>query len=126
MAVNMDVLLQSPIFDFWAVPVTFIPLKSQPSTPSYQGRGIFGTYSSDVAALDGSIYSDQRTILDIRESEFAVIPQQNDHVIIPRDENGVDRGEWVIIDSSSNGGGQTMLTIRKYETIMGKGYTAVT
>jgi hypothetical protein len=114
MAVNMDVLLQSPIFDFWAVPVTF----KTPDGNSYAGRGIFGTYSNDVQALDGSIYSDQRTILDIRESEFAVMPRQNDHVIIPRDENGVDRGEWVIVDASSNGGGQTMLTIRKYETIM--------
>jgi hypothetical protein len=114
----MDVLLQSPIFDFWAVPCTFLTAQG-----TIQGRGIFGTYSNDVAALDGSIYSDQRTILDIRESEFAELPRQNDHVIIPRDENGVDRGEWVIIDASSNGGGQTMLTIRKYETIMG--YQAV-
>jgi hypothetical protein len=118
MAVNLDVLLQSPTFDFWAVPVTFIPLRSQPMAGGYQGRGIFGTYSVDVTGLDGSIYSDQRTILDIRESEFAVLPQQNDRVIIPKDCNGVPRGEWQIVDASSNGGGQTMLTIRKYETIM--------
>jgi hypothetical protein len=118
MAVNLDVLLQSPIFDFWAVPVTFTPLASQPGQPAYQGRGILNTYSIDVEAADNSIYSDQRTILDIRESEFGGLPpQQNDHVTIPLDCNGVPKGEYQIIDASSDGGGQTMLTIRKYETL---------
>jgi hypothetical protein len=118
MAVNLDVLLQGPIFDFWAVPVTFRPLVSQPGAPDFSGRGILNTYSLDVAGLDGQIYSDQRTILDIRESEFRVLPEQNDHCIIPRDCNNVPRGEYQIVDASSDGGGQTMLTIRKYETIM--------
>lgn len=118
MAVNLDVILQGPIFDFWAVPVTFIPLASQPGQPSFEGRGIFNTYSIDVPGMDNQIYSDQRTILDIRESEFSVLPQQNDHVIIPKDCNGVPRGEWQVVDASSDGGGQTMLTIRRYETIM--------
>ena len=118
MAVNLDVLLQGPIFDFWAVPVTFTPLASQPTAGAYQGRGILNTYSVDVPGIDGSIYSEQRTILDIRESEFGVLPQQNDHVTIPLDSNNVPKGEYQIIDAVSNGGGQTMLTIRKYETIM--------
>jgi hypothetical protein len=116
MAVNMDVLLQGPIFDFWAVPVTFTPLASQPGQPAFGGRGILTTYSADVPGIDGSLYSDQRTILDIRESEFAVLPQQNDHITIPLDANLVPKGEYQIVDSVSNGGGQTMLTIRKYET----------
>lgn len=118
MPVNLDVMLQSPIFDFWAVPVTFIPLRSQAGSGSYPGRGILGTTGIDVATEDGSLFSDQRTILDIREAEFAVMPQQDDHVIIPKDCNGVDKGEWQIIDASSNGGGQTCLTIRKYEVVM--------
>lgn len=116
MAVNFDVLLQNPVFDFYAVPVTFTPLKSQPSAPAYQGRGILGTYTEPIEALDGSIFADQRTILDVRESEFAVLPQQDDHCTIPLDSNGIPHGEYQIIDATSNGGGQTMLTIRKYET----------
>jgi hypothetical protein len=114
--VNFDVLLQGTVFDFFAVPVTFTPLKSQPGRPAYSGRGILGTYVEDVAALDDAIFADQRTILDIRESEFEVLPQQDDHCTIPRDCNGVPKGEYQIIDATSNGGGQTMLTIRKYET----------
>jgi hypothetical protein len=118
MAVNLDVLLQSPIFDFWAVPITFMPYASQPAAASYPGRGIPNRYAVDVPALDGSIYTDQRYICDIRESEFSVMPQQNDHLVIPQDCNGVDQGEWQIVDATSNGGGQTCLTLRKYETIM--------
>jgi hypothetical protein len=118
MAVNLDVLLQSPIYDFWAIPVTFIPLASQPSAGSYPGRGILNTYSTDVQMLDGSLYSDQRTILDIRESEFSIMPIQKDHVVIPVDCNNVPKGEYVIVDLVSNGGGETMLTIKKFETIM--------
>lgn len=113
MAINMDVLLQSPIFDFWSINVTFLPKNA----PSYGGRGILNTYSVDVQALDGSIYSDQRTILDIRESEFPVMPKQNDYVDIPVDCNNAPKGIYQIIDAMSNGGGQTMLTIRRYESL---------
>jgi hypothetical protein len=115
MAVNLDVTLQSPIFDFWSIPVTFMPKGGA----SFPGRGILNTYSVDVQALDGSLYSDQRTILDIRESELAVLPKQNDLVDIPVDCNDAPKGVYQIIDASSNGGGQTMLTIRLHETIMG-------
>ena len=45
-----------------------------------------------------------------------MLPQQDDHCTIPLDCNGVPKGEYQIIDATSNGGGQTMLTIRKYET----------
>jgi hypothetical protein len=116
MAVNFDVLLQPTIFDMYAVPCTFLPLASQPSAGGYPGRGILNTYATDVIALDNSMYSDQRTILDIRDSEFSVMPIQKDHVVILQDCNGVDKGEYVIVDLVSNGGGQTMLTIKKYET----------
>ena len=118
MAVNLDVLLQGPIFDFWAVPVTFIAAGVAAGTACVSRARHSQHLQHRVAGIDGSLYSDQRTILDIRESEFAVLPQQNDHVIIPLDCNNVPKGEYQIVDASSDGGGQTMLTIRKYETIM--------
>lgn len=114
MAVAFSTLVYDPCFDMFAVPVTFKPLVSQPSVPSYDARGIFDTDEIDIAALDGSILSDQKTILDIREAEFAVLPVQGDRVMIPADCNGVNRGEFEIIDADTNGGGETTLSLRKW------------
>jgi hypothetical protein len=118
MSVNLDILLQASVFDFWAIPATFVPVVSQPGAPSYPGRGIYNTWDIDVAAEDGSIFNDQRTLFDIRISEFDVVPQQKDHVVIPFDANGRPLGEFEIIDAADNGGGQIALTIRKVETVM--------
>ncbi len=112
--VNFSLLVYEPNFDFWAVPVVFNPLVSAPGSGTYTLRGIFGTQELNVLAEDNSVYSDQKTILDIREAEFTVIPMQGDHVTISQDCNGVNQGEWVVVDSSTNGGGETTLTLRKW------------
>ena len=112
MAVKFSTLLYQPLQDMFGVPITVVPAASQPGQPSYGARGIFDTRDIDVVAMDGSIFSDQKTILDIRESEFAVLPKQGDHVNIPADCNGVPLGEFEVIDASTNGGGETTLTLR--------------
>ena len=108
-------LLQSPVFDFYAVPVTFTPLRSQPGQPAYQGRGIFNTGPVDVPLEDGSVFSDQQTILDVRDSEFGTVPMQGDRITIPLDCNGAPLGDFEVVDADKNGGGQTTLTLRKYD-----------
>lgn len=109
--INFSALVYGPAFETFSVDVTFMP---QTGT-SFAGRGIFTTRELNVLAENNSIYSDQQTILDIRDVEFAVVPRQGDHVTIPRDCNGTDQGEWVIVDSMVNGGGQTTFTLRKWE-----------
>ena len=106
MAVNLDVLLQGPIFDFWAVPVTFTPLASQPGQPAYQGRGILNTYSASMsqASTARSIPTSAPSSTSARASS-PCCPQQNDHVTIPLDCNNVPKGEYQIVDASSDGGG---------------------
>jgi hypothetical protein len=113
--VNFSVMCYLPNFDMFAVPVTFNPLVSAPGSPAYTLRGIFTTETLNVLAENNSIYSDQRTILDIRDAEFTTVPRQGDHATIPLDCNGVDQGEWVIVDTIVNGGGQTTCTLRKWE-----------
>jgi len=113
--VNFSELAYLPAFDTFAVSVTFNPLVSQPTAAAYINRGIFNEDSLNVLAENGSIYSDQRIILDIRDAEFTVLPRQGDHVTIPMDCNGVNQGEWVIVDAVGNGGGQTTFTLRKWE-----------
>jgi hypothetical protein len=115
-AVNFSTLIYKPAFDMFAVPLTVIPLASQQGLAGYATRGIFDTVALNVIAEDGSIYSDQKTILDIRESEFSVLPLQGDHVVIPEDCNGQPLGEFEVIDTATNGGGETTLTLRRWAT----------
>jgi hypothetical protein len=109
LGINFSTFILDPNFDFWSIDVVFTPLIGA----SYAGRGIFDTRALDVPGEDGSIYSDQETILDIRESEFPTMPKQGDRVTIARDCNGVDQGTWEITDSSTNGGGETTLILKK-------------
>jgi len=113
--INFSTLIYEPNFDIWAVDVIFNPVVSSPGSPTYPGRGIFDTRTLNVLAENNSIYSDQQTILDIPEKEFSVLPKQGDHVTIPVDCNGTPQGEWVIVDTWTNGGGETTCTLRKYE-----------
>lgn len=113
MPVNFSTLLYGPCQDMYSVPVTFTPVASQPGAPAYSARGIYTTDPIDVEMEDESVFSDQRTILDIRDAEFAVLPQQRDLVNIPLDCNGAPLGDFEILDADSNGGGETTLTLRR-------------
>ena len=114
MAVNFSTLVYLPNFDMFARPVTITPLASQPGMPAYSTRGIYDTRPIDVQAEDGSIVSDQQTILDIRDDEFSVVPDQLDRIHIPADpEAGRDLGDFEVVNTESNGGGETTLVIRK-------------
>jgi hypothetical protein len=114
MAVDFSTLVYLPNFDMFARPITVTPLASQPGLPAYTARGIYDTRPIDVQAEDGSIISDQQTILDILEVEFAVIPEQLDRIHIPADPAaGRDLGDFEVTNSETNGGGETTLVIRK-------------
>jgi hypothetical protein len=80
----------------------------------YQARGIFDVDAIDVQAMDGSIISETRVILDIREVEFAVLPLQGDIIHVPADPIGLlAEGDFEVIDADPNGGGETTLTLRR-------------
>ena len=117
MALDFSTLVYLPNFDMFARPITITPLASQPGMPAYNARGIFNTRAIDVQAEDGSIVSDQQTIMDIRDVEFSVVPEQLDRIYIPVDaaagDTGHDRGEYEVVNSQDNGGGEVTLVIRK-------------
>lgn len=113
MAVDFSSQVYLPCYDTFARAITVSPLMSQAGQPAYAARGIFDTRDIDVVALDGSIVSEQRTILDIREIEFAILPRQGDQVAIPAEGALLDEGLWEVIDTSRNGGGETTLTLRR-------------
>jgi hypothetical protein len=107
-ALNYSKLVYNPAFSVFARPVTF----SGNAAPS-SGRGIYNTDTLDVLTEDGSIMSDQRTILDVLEDEYTVMPSQGDIVTIPANADLPALGDFNVIDVKSNGGGETTLTLRK-------------
>lgn len=117
MAMNFSTLVYLLGQDTFARSVTVMPRASQPGAPAYTARGIYDTRPIDVQAMDGSIVSDQQTILDIRDAEFSVIPEQLDQIYIGADPDaGPALGDFEIVDKESNGGGETTLVLRKVVT----------
>jgi hypothetical protein len=112
MPVDFSAQVYLPCFDTFARVIQVTPIVGL----AYQARGIFDTVSIDVVAIDGSIISEQRTILDVRDNEFGAVPIQGDLVAIPADGTLPDAGAWEVIDTSRNGGGETTLTLRKLMT----------
>jgi hypothetical protein len=113
MGVNYSADIYLPNYNMFARPVTFYPKAGG----SYDARGIFGTVAVDIISMDTSDVSDQRTILDILEIEFATIPDQQDQVYIGPDPSGMpEAGTFEINDVATNGGGETTLTLRRIKT----------
>jgi hypothetical protein len=116
-AINFSTLVYLPNYDTFARGIVVTPLASQPGVPAYVARGIYDTRPVDVQALDGSLIEDQQTILDIREAEFAVLPQQLDRIYIGSDPDAGDAlGLFEVMGVDQNGGGETTLVIRKVMT----------
>jgi len=117
---DFSTLVYLPNYDAFARPITVMPLASQPGAPAYAARGIFDTRPVDVQAMDGSIVSNQQTILDVRNAEFNVVPEQLDRIHIGPDPDagatGDEIGEYEVVDTEYNGGGETTLVIRMLMT----------
>jgi hypothetical protein len=116
MPVDFSQFVYAPNFAVFARPIIVTPVASQPSQPAYGARGIYGTAPVDIVGSDGSIFSDQKTIIDILEAEFPILPVQLDRIEVPA-VNGIPAaGLFEVIDADTNGGGETTLTVRKLVT----------
>lgn len=113
MALDFTTLVYNPAFSVFARTVTITPNGSQPGEPAYSGRGIYSTQPVDVPTENGAILSDQVTVLDVIEREYAVLPAQGDLVDIPASGVLPAPGQFEIIERYTNGGGETTLVLRK-------------
>ena len=117
MGVDWSTSVYLPVFDFFARSATITPLVSQPNVAPFVVRGIYNTEDLEVPAEDGSILQSQRTIFDIREYEFLVLPAQGDRIYIPADRGAMETlGAFEIINAWTNGGGETTLQLRTIDT----------
>jgi hypothetical protein len=110
MAINYSTMVYEHAQNVFGRQVTFTPKDG----PPFVGRGIMDIDPVDVLAEDGSLISETRVVLDIRDEEFAVMPKQGDRADIGGDPSGIPaQGPFEIIDSDPNGGGETTLTLRR-------------
>jgi hypothetical protein len=118
MAIDFSLMVYLACQDTFGRSVTFTPVVSAPGAPAYTLRGIMGTRPLMVETSAGlAVLSDQETILDIREREFAVTPKQGDLIDVPV-ENGITDmvGAYEVTDAAWNGGGEVTLSLRKLVT----------
>ena len=120
MAVDFSTLLYLATQNVIARAITITPIVSNPGAPAFAMRGIYDTSPVDIETDMGTVMvSDQSTIVDIRDNElFAigqVLPQQGDLINIPAEGMIPAEGDFEVTDVDRNGGGETTLTIRKWE-----------
>jgi hypothetical protein len=99
--------------DIFGRPITVTPLASQPGNPAYQARGIYSTEPQDDLAEEGTVFSDQRTVVDILEKEFPIPILQGDHISIPATGAIPAAGDFFVIEVKSIDGGETSLALRR-------------
>jgi hypothetical protein len=110
MAINYSEMVYVHAQNVFGRQVTFTP---KDGSGAFSGRGIMDIDPIDVQAEDGSIISETRVVLDIRDAEYVVMPRQGDRVDVPADVSGIPaQGPFEIIDADPNGGGETTLTLR--------------
>ena len=116
MGIDLSAAVVLPNTNFWGRDVYFTPVASQGvGVVAYLARGIFTSGEFNVPLDDGTVLSDQKTILDIRGREFAVLPIQGDLVNIPADGDVEAAGDFQIVDVSDDGGGEVTLTLQKIQ-----------
>lgn len=115
MTIDFSTQILIPAYNVFARPVTFTPTASQPSQPSYDARGIYDSQAIEVMT-EGALMTDARTILDIREIEFSVLPAQGDTLVIPAIASVPEAGTFEVVSRDSNGGGETTLSLRRIMT----------
>jgi hypothetical protein len=112
MAINMSTMVYNPCQTVFGREVQFTSMRGD-SFDGF-GRGIYDSQTLNVALEDGSIISDQQTILDIRTVEYPVLPVQGDRIHIPYDSlSGLpDLGDFEITNLYHNGGGEVTLELK--------------
>lgn len=117
MAIDFSLMIYNPCQNLFGRAITVYPIASQPvGSDPYGARGILDTRGTAIQTEAGMVVmSDQETILDIREIEFAIVPVQGDLVDIPAEDTIPAAGMFEITDAAWNGGGEITLTLQAYK-----------
>jgi hypothetical protein len=107
---NATVLLA--VQNQFARPVVITPYGSQPGKPAYNGRGVYVTTPMDVVTEGNVVFSDQKTALDIRQSDYSIPPDVRDWIMIPAHMSMPAAGPFEVLDSDLFHDGRVRLSLR--------------
>lgn len=79
--IDWDKKLFAKTSNAFAVPITIVPIKSQPSMASYDNRGIWKVDAVTVIMENGMPLTTTTYTIDLRLSDYTVPPMQGDHMI---------------------------------------------
>jgi hypothetical protein len=118
MGLDMSVLVKMPCVDVFSRPIDVTPLASAPGAPAYRNRGIYHQDDNDFVAEDGSIVTDHKISIDVRDAEYAAVPRQGDIIDIPADGTvPAPKGTpFTVLSAHGDGGGLTNLVLSEYTT----------
>jgi hypothetical protein len=101
-------------FETFARDIYITPSTSQPGAGSYWARGIYDSGGINVGTEEEWVeLADQQTIIDIREIEFTILPQQGDIIYMPASDS-LPEMTLEVTSTASNGGGEMTLDVRKW------------
>jgi hypothetical protein len=108
--IDFDALLNAPIYDTFAEPVTY----ARPDEPPFQVRGVFNHKHLPIDFGDGAAMSAEQVNIRVRLSDFPplVAPGQGDRLQV--------RGAtWFVQDVQNQGEGEAMLILSARSPIDG-------
>lgn len=109
---DYNVLVVQTVQNIFARPVTITPFGSQPGVQPYNKRGVYVTTPVDVITEGSVVFSDQKTALDIRLSEYPIPPAVRDWVFIPAHMSMPSAGPFEVQDVDVYHDGRARLTLR--------------
>jgi hypothetical protein len=92
-------------------PINVTPTSSAPGAETYQNRGIWNEVDLDFMAEDGSVVTDHKKFIDVRDAEYVVVPRQGDVISIPADGTVPAEGTFTVLSAHQDGGGMTCLVL---------------
>ena len=93
-------------------PAPYQPWAAARVLESYNKRGVFVTTPMDVMTEDTVVFSDQKSAIDIRLTEYPVPPQARDWVFVPAHMSMPEKGPYEIVDVDEFHDGRARLSLR--------------
>jgi len=109
---DFNSIVVAQVQNVFSRPIEITPYGSQPGRPTYGARGIYVTVPVDVVTEGSVVFSDQRTVIDIRVSEYPVPPVVRDWIFVPAHMSLPAAGPFEVQDTDSYHDGRVRLTLR--------------